>query len=124
MRNHIQQEEDSNMEACSACAQYNGHSVEEAENCNDGSVGCPECPFMFRPGITLIKAPKLKIKENYLKVVKTYPPDSDGFKEVVQPLIVLFEGEREDCYRFMLKQKNLYTLELIYSNGRLASYVL
>lgn len=27
-----------------ACGKY-GHTQEEADNCDDGSVGCPDCPF-------------------------------------------------------------------------------
>jgi len=124
MRNHMEEDsnkEDSNMEMCAACAEYNGHTLTEAENCSDGSVGCPECPFMFRPGIVLIKAAKLK---EVLRVVKTYPADGNGFKEIIQPIKVVFEGTTGGCYDFMREQPDLNILELIYSNGRLASYVL
>ena len=31
--------------ACRETAKKNGHSEEEAENCDEGSVGCKDCPF-------------------------------------------------------------------------------
>lgn len=34
-----------NEEACEQCARENGHTAEEADNCDDFSVGCPNCPF-------------------------------------------------------------------------------
>lgn len=37
--------EDNAMEACITTAIRNGHTKEEAEDCDDGSVGCPDCPF-------------------------------------------------------------------------------
>lgn len=30
---------------CYDCATRNGHTVEDTENCDNGSVGCPDCPF-------------------------------------------------------------------------------
>lgn len=30
---------------CFQCAKSNGHTEEEVENCDDGDVGCPDCPF-------------------------------------------------------------------------------
>ncbi len=32
-------------EACYECAMRNGHTVTEAEDCDDGDVGCPDCPW-------------------------------------------------------------------------------
>lgn len=31
--------------SCKLTASKNGHSVEDAEDCEDGSVGCMDCPF-------------------------------------------------------------------------------
>ena len=38
--------EDQATRACFECAIRNGHTVEEAENCDDGNIGCPNCPFL------------------------------------------------------------------------------
>ena len=32
--------------ACYETAKANGHSQAEADNCDEGSVGCPNCPFL------------------------------------------------------------------------------
>jgi len=32
--------------ACYNTAIKNGHTKEEADNCDDGSVNCPDCPFL------------------------------------------------------------------------------
>lgn len=37
---------DAAMMACFECAKSHGKTQEEAENCDDGDVGCPDCPFM------------------------------------------------------------------------------
>lgn len=37
--------EDRNEQACIETAIKNGHTREEADNCDDGSVDCPDCPF-------------------------------------------------------------------------------
>ena len=42
---YIEGLEDMNTQACIETAKRNGHTVEEADNCDDGSVGCPDCPF-------------------------------------------------------------------------------
>ena len=31
--------------ACLETALHNGHTAQEAEECDDQSVGCPDCPF-------------------------------------------------------------------------------
>jgi hypothetical protein len=33
------------MKLCFFTAQYNGHTTDEAEACDNFSVGCPNCPF-------------------------------------------------------------------------------
>ena len=38
-------EDESNDIACVETAKRNGHTIEEAEWCDNGSVGCPDCPF-------------------------------------------------------------------------------
>lgn len=43
---HIASQEDSAWEACYTTAERNGHTKDEADNCDDGSVGCPDCPFL------------------------------------------------------------------------------
>ena len=37
-------------EQCHECAKENGHTTTEADECDDGSVGCPDCPFVVRGG--------------------------------------------------------------------------
>ena len=41
----IADEEDSAEWACFTTAVENGHTKEEANLCDNGSVGCPNCPF-------------------------------------------------------------------------------
>jgi len=36
---------DNDMAKCHECALRNGHTIDEADDCDDGSVGCPDCPF-------------------------------------------------------------------------------
>jgi hypothetical protein len=36
---------DANMAKCYETAVKNGHYVLEAADCQNGSVGCPDCPF-------------------------------------------------------------------------------
>ena len=38
---------------CFECAARNGVSADDAEHCDDGDVGCPDCPFARneQPGI-------------------------------------------------------------------------
>ena len=43
----ICQQEADNDEACLRTAMQHGHSAAAAELCDDGSVGCPDCPFML-----------------------------------------------------------------------------
>jgi hypothetical protein len=38
-------EESANEAACFGTAQEAGFSIEQAENCDDGDVGCPNCPW-------------------------------------------------------------------------------
>jgi len=45
---HIEGIEDMNTISCQSCALRNGHTIEEADNCDDGSVNCPDCPFETR----------------------------------------------------------------------------
>lgn len=40
------EQEQRNDEACYETAVRNGHTVGEAEECDDGNVGCPDCPFL------------------------------------------------------------------------------
>lgn len=40
--------EDSGWEACFSTAIRNGHTEEEADNCDDGSVACPDCPWKIK----------------------------------------------------------------------------
>lgn len=42
----VQDMEAANDGACKVTALRNGHTLEEAENCDDASVGCPDCPFL------------------------------------------------------------------------------
>lgn len=42
---YIADQEDNATASCRDCAIKNGHTTEEADNCDDGSVGCPDCPF-------------------------------------------------------------------------------
>ena len=42
---YIANEEDKNEQACRSCALRNGHTIQEADDCEDGSVNCPDCPF-------------------------------------------------------------------------------
>ena len=37
--------EEASYSLCTETAIRNGHTVEEANNCDNGSVGCPDCPF-------------------------------------------------------------------------------
>ena len=37
--------EDNATQACQSTAVKNGRTTEEADNCDDGSVACPDCPF-------------------------------------------------------------------------------
>lgn len=41
----IAQHEAANTNACRECAVKNGHTIDEADNCDDGNVGCPDCPW-------------------------------------------------------------------------------
>lgn len=43
--NYIRIVEDANTHACWETAKRNGHGADEADNCDAGSVGCPDCPF-------------------------------------------------------------------------------
>jgi hypothetical protein len=45
---HCQDTEDANWQACHAAAYLCGYSFEDADNCEDGAMGCPECPFSLR----------------------------------------------------------------------------
>ncbi len=38
-------EEEMNVRACVECAERNGHTAEEAEECEDGSLACTGCPW-------------------------------------------------------------------------------
>ena len=40
--------EEANWRACMDTAQRNQKTRDEAENCEDGSAGCPDCPFKTR----------------------------------------------------------------------------
>lgn len=42
---YIADQEDNATEHCITTALRNGHTIEQAENCDDGSVACPDCPF-------------------------------------------------------------------------------
>jgi hypothetical protein len=42
---HFDSEEEANARACYATAARNGHTVERADQCDDGDVECPDCPF-------------------------------------------------------------------------------
>ena len=42
---YIQGEEAANEAQCFGTAIKNGHTIEEAEVCDDGDVGCPDCPW-------------------------------------------------------------------------------
>ena len=42
---YIADQEDNAVASCYDCAIRNGHTREEADNCDDGSVSCPDCPF-------------------------------------------------------------------------------
>ena len=42
---YVSRLEDANEMACIETAIKNGHTREEADNCDDGSVGCPDCPW-------------------------------------------------------------------------------
>lgn len=41
----IVEQENANVAACEQTAVRNGHTPDQAENCDAGSVGCPDCPF-------------------------------------------------------------------------------
>jgi len=45
---YIANEEAAAEAACFGTAERNGHTIEEAEECDDGSVGCPDCPFITK----------------------------------------------------------------------------
>lgn len=34
-----------NVNACRACAVKNGHTIDEADNCEDGELNCNGCPW-------------------------------------------------------------------------------
>ena len=38
--------ERSRVEACRNAALAGGNTIEDADNCDDKSVGCPDCPFI------------------------------------------------------------------------------
>ena len=42
---YIAEVEDNNDRTCWECAERNGHTKQEADDCDNGSVGCPNCPF-------------------------------------------------------------------------------
>jgi len=42
---HIRSEEAVAEAACYGTAAKNGHAREVADECDDGSVGCPDCPW-------------------------------------------------------------------------------
>ena len=42
---YIASQEDAAERACIETAIKNGHTAEESDECDDGSVGCPDCPF-------------------------------------------------------------------------------
>jgi hypothetical protein len=42
---HIEHWEDAQWERCYEAARLAGHSSEEADNCDDGSLNCPDCPW-------------------------------------------------------------------------------
>lgn len=42
---HEENEEYKATMACFGTAIKNGHTKEEAEECDNGSLGCPDCPF-------------------------------------------------------------------------------
>jgi hypothetical protein len=41
-----EREEEVMWEACIDTAIASGHTAEEAQECDNGSVGCPDCPFV------------------------------------------------------------------------------
>lgn len=51
MSDHIQDEEDSNFEACFEAALRAGHSSLVACFCENGSLHCPLCPFKSKQEI-------------------------------------------------------------------------
>lgn len=42
---YIENEEYKAVVSCRNTALRNGHTMEEADNCDNGDVGCPDCPF-------------------------------------------------------------------------------
>jgi len=68
---HVEDQENRNFLACFDTAKKNGHTNKEAENCDDGSVGCPDCPFG-------------SIKEKYYK---------HKFAEVKREMVALIESQ-------------------------------
>ena len=48
-RRHTKDEETAAEEACRGTAFRNGFTIEQADNCDDGSVGCLDCPFRWEP---------------------------------------------------------------------------
>ena len=45
---YIADQEDNATEACISTAIKNGHTREESDLCDDGSVGCSDCPFKIK----------------------------------------------------------------------------
>lgn len=42
---YFQNEWDASERACNETAIRNGHTIDEAEMCDNGSVKCPDCPW-------------------------------------------------------------------------------
>ena len=51
-----------NEDACYGTAVENGFSVDQADNCDDGDVGCPNCPWK-KPQLAHGKATKKEENE-------------------------------------------------------------
>jgi hypothetical protein len=60
---HTQDEEAANEAQCFGTALKNGHTIKEAEMCDDGDVGCPDCPWKTPEsgGSVTITVPKVDV---------------------------------------------------------------
>ena len=51
---HIQNVEDANYSACIETAKASGLTASQAENCDDGSLGCGGCPWAKGAGVAVV----------------------------------------------------------------------
>lgn len=89
------------MPACVECAQRNGHTTEEAELCDDGSLQCPDCPWKPKVEMRSVIIPAREQHEGFYTVTVTVPwvcPTCGGPRGEVRDTISYDGSRRLGCH--------------------------